>query len=228
MPTLDWLKKEFDYGYDSGNVLSIIPNLTRYKEEKLIGGSYRKVFRQAILPYLKSDSSVLELGPGKGSWSRAILAYIPQGELHTIDFQDVTKWLKPEQYQGRLVCHQIQSNNDYSCIKNDHFDLIWSMGVLCHNNAGDIKDILTSLKDKLKINGIAVHGYGDWDKLEKYGWEKGGIPLEFKQKTDDQIWWPRNNQLTMSSLAQDVGYKVITTDLGLVKRDSIIVLQKVR
>jgi len=34
MPKLDWIKKEFDYGYDSGDVLSIIPNAIRRKEEK--------------------------------------------------------------------------------------------------------------------------------------------------------------------------------------------------
>ncbi len=64
MPTLKWLKEEFSYGYYSGNVLSLIPGLTRLKEERLIGGSYRTVFKKAIHPYLKTNSVVLELGPG--------------------------------------------------------------------------------------------------------------------------------------------------------------------
>ena len=73
MPTIDWLKQEFGYGYDSGNVTSFFANRVRRNEEKRIGGSYRRVFKEAIRPFVKSDSNVLELGPGKGSWSRSIM-----------------------------------------------------------------------------------------------------------------------------------------------------------
>jgi ubiquinone/menaquinone biosynthesis C-methylase UbiE len=96
MPTLSWLQQEFSYGYDSGNVLSLISGRIRRSEERRSGGSYRRVFKKALQPYLLPTAKVLELGPGKGSWSRAILRHIPEGELHTVDFQDVTEWLKPD------------------------------------------------------------------------------------------------------------------------------------
>src|SRR4051812_17049878 len=70
MPTIDFLRTRFAYGYDSGNVLSIIPNFKSLIEELRIGGSYRRVFIQAVLPYLRPHARVLELGPGRGSWSR--------------------------------------------------------------------------------------------------------------------------------------------------------------
>lgn len=168
MPTLNWLKKEFQYGYDSGNVLSIIPDAIRRREEKLIGGSYRRVFRNAILPYIYSGSKILEIGPGKGTWSRAILKYIPNGELHVVDFQDVEKWLKPEKHKGTLFCHKIEDNSYYSTFKDNYFDFCWSFGVLCHNNLDHIEEILQYTLPKMKIGGIAVHQYADWDKLEKY------------------------------------------------------------
>ncbi|MFX0201329.1 MAG: methyltransferase domain-containing protein [Candidatus Hodarchaeota archaeon] len=225
MPTLDWLKKEFEYGYDSGDVLSIAPDTTRAKEEKLIGGSYREVFFEAVLHYLKPASKVLELGPGRGAWTRAILEYLPQGELHTVDFQDVTKWLCPEKHKGRLVCHQVD-NNSFACLENNYFDFFWSFGVLCHCNAEHISEILDNALPKMKPGGVAVHQYGDWNKLERFGWEKGGIPLSFKGRSDDDIWWPRNNQVTMSAIATATGWTVVTADLGLVKRDSIIVIKR--
>lgn len=226
MPRLNWLKKEFGYGYDSGNVLSIIPNARRRREEKLIGGSYKTVFRKAILPYINSSSKILEIGPGKGSWSIAILKYISEGELHVVDFQDVEKWLKPEKHRGIIFCHKIEDNSYYSTFKDNYFDFCWSFGVLCHNNLDNIEEILQNTLPKMKIGGIAVHQYADWDKLEKYGWEKGGISEEFKEKEDDEIWWPRNTQKQMYSLASNLGWRVICSDLELVKRDSIIVLQR--
>lgn len=224
MPTLNWLKNEFNYGYDSGDVLSIIPNIKRFKEERAIGGSYRRVFFEAVLPYIKPDSVVLELGPGRGSWSRALLKYLPHGKLHTIDFQDVEKWLEPKIYNGRLVCHKVEDNS-LSCLEDNYFDFFWSFGVLCHNNAEDLKQILQNSLPKMKPGGIAVHQYGDWNKLDKYGWEKGRIPIEFRDQSDENIWWPRNTQKTMSALAIQAGWGVTCADLGLVKRDSIMVMK---
>jgi hypothetical protein len=223
MPTLDWLRSEFSYGYDSGNVLSWIPGRVRFKEERAIGGSYRKVFLQALAPYLRPDSRVLELGPGRGSWSRAILRYIPCGELQTVDFQDVTQWLHPERYGGRLICHRV-SDNSFNCLRDDYFDFFWSFGVLCHNEVKGIQQLLLNVRRKLKANAHAVHQYGDWEKLERYGWSKGKVPVEFKAKPDRDIWWPRNNSTIMSNAAREAGWRVETADLGLLRRDSIIVL----
>jgi len=225
MPNLEWLKNEFNYGYDSGDVLSIFPNSTRRKEEKRIGGSYRKVFKKAILPYIKSNSNVLELGPGRGSWTRAILKYLRNGTLHTVDFQDVKPWLKPERYSGRLICHQVQDNS-YSTLQDDFFDFFWSMGVLCHNNLDHIKEILSNTLSKMRSGAYSVHQYSDWEKLDEYGWEKGAIPLKFKTLSDEEIWWPRNSKSQMSHVAEQAGWKVINVDLDLVRRDSMILLQK--
>lgn len=225
MPTIDWLKKEFHYGYDSGNILSLFPNAVRKKEEKAVGGSYRTIFKKAILPYIKEDSKILELGPGKGAWARGILKYIPKGELTTIDFQDVEKWLHPEKYNGRLKCVKVNSNQ-YNELPDNYFDFFWSFGVLCHNNQESIAEILKNSFQKMKPNAYAIHEHGDWEKLENYGWEKGEIPVEFKTKPDNEIWWPRNNQKNMAKLAKDAGWKVVTSDLNIIKRDSIIVLQK--
>jgi hypothetical protein len=225
MPTLGWLKKEFVYGYDSGNVSSIFPNRVRRKEEERVGGSYRKVYVKGILPYLDVSAKVFELGPGRGSWSKAILDHITKGELHTVDFQDVTKWISPQKYGGRLICHQV-GDNSFQSLPDGHFDFFWSFGVLCHCNVEHISDILGKALPKMKSGGVAVHQYADWEKLERFGWEKGGIPSSFKSLPDNDIWWPRNNQEIMSSISLRSGWRVINSDLGLLKRDSMIVLKR--
>lgn len=123
MPTLDWLRAEFHYGYDSGDVLSWIPGRRRWGEERKCGGSYRRVFTRVVRPRLFADSKVLELGPGRGSWSRAILRHIPNGELHTVDFQDVSPWLHPDLSAGRLVCHRVQDNT-FAGLPDRYFDFL--------------------------------------------------------------------------------------------------------
>jgi SAM-dependent methyltransferase len=224
MPTLSWLQQEFSYGYDSGNILSLISGRTRRSEERRSGGSYRRVFTKALQPYLFAQAKVLELGPGKGSWTRAILQHIPEGELHTVDFQDVRPWLKPEDHAGRLICHRVLDNN-FEELSDGCFDVFWSFGVLCHNEASSILQILTNARRKMKPGAVAIHQYGNWEKLEAFGWNRGGVPPDFKSKHDEEIWWPRNDQRVMSRLATEAGWEVLSADLDLLQRDSLILLR---
>ena len=224
MPTLSWLQQEFSYGYDSGDILSLISGRVRRSEERRSGGSYRRVFTKALQPYLFPDAKVLELGPGKGSWTRAILRHIPQGELHTVDFQDVRPWLKPEDHAGRLICHRALDNT-FEGLSDGFFDVFWSFGVLCHNEASSILQILTNARRKMKSGAVAIHQYGNWEKLETFGWNRGGVPLEFKSKHDEEIWWPRNDQRVMTRLATEAGWEILSADLDLLQRDSLILLR---
>lgn len=226
MPTINWLKSEFGYGYDSGNVTSLIPGKVRRSEEKRIGGSYRKVYNEAIRPFVKPNSNVLELGPGKGSWSRSIVDIVSGGSLTTVDFQDVTPWLKPENYEGRMQCNQV-FDNTFSCIEDESKDFFWSMGVLCHNNQTHIREILTNSLSKVKRGGYSCHQFADWKKLAAYGWKKGGVPEEFQNLPDDEIWWPRNDTESMAKIASEAGWHVKIADLGILKRDGLMLLQRV-
>ena len=227
MPALDWLRNRFRFGYSSGNILVPIPGPIRLVEEAKIAGSYREVFRKAVLPYLAQDSRVLELGPERGSWTRAILKHRPRAQVTVVDFQDVAKWLKPERYDGRLICLRV-SDNSFSTVEDGSFDFMFSFGVLCHNDAEHIREILRNSLPKMKREGIAAHQYGDWNKLAAYGWRRGGIPARFQQQADDEIWWPRNTRERMSAMATETGWTILCPDLDLVRRDGIIVLQRRR
>jgi hypothetical protein len=151
---------------------------------------------------------------------------IPKGSLTTVDYQDVTEWLKPENYDGRMQCNQV-FDNTFSCIDDDSKGFFWSMGVLCHNNQTHIREILTHSLAKVKRGGYACHQFADWKKLEAYGWKKGGVPSDFQHQADDDIWWPRNDTESMAQMATDVGWHVKVADLGLLKRDGLMLLQRV-
>jgi hypothetical protein len=62
--------------------------------------------------------------------------------------------------------------------------------------------------------------------VQQYGWDRGGIPKEFAQKADDEMWWPRNTKKDMAEICRAAGWEVITPDLNLVQRDSIIALRR--
>jgi hypothetical protein len=111
-------------------------------------------------------------------------------------------------------------------VPDGYFDFFWSFGVLCHNNLDVISEILRNALPKMKPGAHATHQYADWQKLDAFGWERGKVPIEFKNKPDEEIWWPRNTRASMTRAASQAGWNVVTEDLDLVARDSIIVLTK--
>lgn len=224
MPTIEWLKQEFSYGYRSGDVLAPVPDEHRRSEEARCGANYRYIFLEAVLPRIPSAATILELGPGAGSWSRAFLGAIPDCRLVTVDFQDVTEWLQPEEWKGRLVCNKVEDAS-FSVVADGSIDVFFSFGVLCHNNTSNILAILRNALAKMKPGGIAIHQHGDWKKLESFGWDAGGVPTTFRDLPDESIWWPRNDGETMTRLAREAGWEVLQTDLGLIQRDGLILLR---
>jgi SAM-dependent methyltransferase len=224
MPSLEWLKTAFDYGFDSGDVMSRIPNRRRRYQERKCGGSYRRIFTEAIAPRLRRDSRVLELGPGAGSWTRPILDRVPEGEVWATDYVDLVETLRPRDHNGHLTFLQVDDNS-FDGVPNHYFDLFFSFGVLCHNPGDAITEILTNALPKMKPGGVAIHQHGDWEKLERYGWATGGVPTEFKDRPDGEIWWPRNTAARMAAIARQSGWIVDVEDLGLMKRDGLIALR---
>jgi len=226
MPTYEALQQLFPNGYNSGDVLSRIASPRRLIEEIRCGANYRQVFLDGVEPYLQVDSKVMELGPGNGSWTRPLLQRVPQGELHAVDFHDVSAWIKPRDGSGELTCYQV-TDNSFTQLPNSYFDFFFSFGVLCHNNAEHRGEILANSLSKMKPGGIAWHMIGDWKKLDTLDWGlRWGVPVKFKLMRDDEIWWPRNDAESFCAAAEAAGWEIVARDLNLIKRDSICVLRR--
>ena len=226
MPTYEALKKLFPNGYNSGDVLATSPSPRRLIEEIRCGANYREVFLKGVEGYLRPDFKVMELGPGNGSWSRPVLQRIYDGELHAVDMHDVSKWIKPKPGSGKLVCYQV-SDNSFSQLPDSYFDFFFSFGVLCHNNAEHRSEILANSLKKMKPGALAWHMIGDWKKLEALNWAiRYGVSSKFKDMSDDEIWWPRNDADSFCAAAEAAGWEVVEKDLNLIKRDSICVLRR--
>lgn len=226
MLTLDSSRHEFAFARDGINVASFIPNRIRRNEERRIGGSYRQVFNEAVRPFVRTDSNLLELGPGHGMWTRPMMDLIPKGSLRAVDTEDTAEWLRPSRYQSRLSCHTFKDGS-LSCVENDSIDFCWSMGMICHLNSQQICRLLSQLLPKLKIGGYACLHFADWIKLDQFGWNRGGIPTEFQNLPDQKIWWPRNCTEHMARIATESGWHVRVADMDLLKRDGLIVLQRI-
>jgi SAM-dependent methyltransferase len=222
MAGLNWLKTAFESGYDSGDILDPVPSSTRLRQEVLIGGSYAECFRKAVLPFIRPDSVVLELGPGRGSWTRALLQHVPQGRVEAIDFADVSPHLQAELATGRLRLHRADDLS-LSCVADGSFDFFWSFGVLCHHTIEQIGAVLRAALPKMKPGAVSVHEYGDWNKF--FGSGRMVHFPEFAGTPDAEHWWPSNTARAMAAAAAAAGWTVLWDDLDLFERDGLIVLK---
>jgi hypothetical protein len=64
---------------------------------------------------------------------------------------------------------------------------------------------------KSEIGGRALHQYADWEKLDVYGC-RPMYRSPFRDKPDDEIWWPRNTRQRMGAVAARAGWIVISPD----------------
>jgi cyclopropane fatty-acyl-phospholipid synthase-like methyltransferase len=222
MASEEWLKSAFSDGYWSGDILDPVPSSTRVHQEILIGGSYRDAFNRALFPFLRPDARVLELGPGRGSWTRAILEYVTEGVVHAVDFQDVRQWLRPEEYGGRLICHKVDGFL-LDCVPDEFFDVCWSFGVLCHHTVEQIGEVLTTTRRKMRTGGVAIHQYAELNKFYSSG-RVAAMP-ELGNADPATSWWPANSCDAMMAISEAAGWRVVEGDMDVFARDGMILLK---
>ena len=167
-----WSKEAFAGGYSSGTVVGPLRDgdpetEVRLFEDKRIGGSLAEFFEGGVKPYLRPDFRVLEFGPGKGSWTRALFSEVNKGEIHTVDLQDIRPWVQDliNAFPERFFIHQVPlGESAYDFLEEGYFDFFFSFGVFCHMDLDALEKFLTRVKSKLKKETVCVAEYSDWEK----------------------------------------------------------------
>jgi hypothetical protein len=171
-----WSKEAFADGYSSGTVVGPLQEgeaetELRLFEDKRIGGSLSEFFEAGVNPYLKADSRVLEFGPGRGSWTRALFSKVARGEIHTVDLQDIRPWVPDliDRFPDRFYIHQVPiGESGYHFLQDGYFDVLFSFGVFCHMDLDALETFLVNIKPKLKKGAVCIAEYSDWEKGVPY------------------------------------------------------------
>ena len=227
MASIKKLGELFSHGYDSGDITKGLSDPLIAQELKDSGGDYARIFKDLILPSINRAANILEIGPGKGSWTHAALSNTQESHVHAVDILELKDILfdRCAAFRNRLNFHRIV-NFDYSCFPDDFFDFAFSMGVFVHMDLKDMYSVLNGIRPKMKSSAKIVIHYSNWDKLDQYGWEKGRVPVRFKTNpTNYDTWWTRNNYEIMSAVVNASGWCIETMDTGHMKRDSICILR---
>ena len=101
-----------------------------------------------IKPYVTPVSVVLEIGPGRGAWTRTLLKAREVWCLDALSAEHNQFW----EYVGPAPHVRYHQVTDFSCsgLPNDHFDYVFSFGTLCHIPFSGITEYVRNLWPKLR------------------------------------------------------------------------------
>ncbi len=120
-----------------------------------------------IKPHVSGESVVLEIGPGRGAWTRAILSREPR-EVWCLDAVAADKtgfW----QHVGRRPNVHYHQVADYtgSVLPDDHFTYFFTMGCFCHVPNQGVEAYLRHLYPKFRPGARGFMMVGEFDKYNR-------------------------------------------------------------
>jgi len=208
------------------------------------------IYLRCIKPYINSETVALEIGPGRGAWTKAMLESKEvwvldalsaeyNGFFEYLNHPKNVKYLQVEDFE----CRQLPEN---------YFNYMFSFGCLCHVSFEGITEYATNIFDKLQAGSncfwmIAdVQKYNDFIKnSEAFNiWSglspkrKHLLPLKYLFRTfsktmqplslksgdfgDNQGHWYDAGAGRTCEMLEKIGYKIIESDVGLFPRDPMI------
>jgi phospholipid N-methyltransferase len=116
-----------------------------------------------IKPYVHSDTRVLEIGPGRGAWTRTMLNAQEIVCCDALSAEHNKFW----EYVGRApnVTYNQVSDFTLSFLPDDHFTYFFSFGVFCHISPQGTNEYFKSIFKKLASGSHGFVMVADRDKL---------------------------------------------------------------
>lgn len=183
-----------------------------------------------IKPFINKDTVALEIGPGRGTWTKCML---PAKEIVVMDAlsPEHNKFFEYLNNPTNVTYHQVE-NFDCDFLKEDYFDYMFSFGCLCHVSFNGISEYAKNILPKLKKGAHCFWMIADYKKtnhvaenIEKYSVIRTLDPKFHPPDENDEPragrWFEYGIEKTCDML-QNLGYKIHDPDVGTCLRDPII------
>jgi len=165
--------------------------------------------------------TVLEIGPGRGPWTQAIL-------------QDGAKFvyaldaLSPEhnafyEYIGEASRERVKYSvvEDFSCreVPDGSIDFVFSFGCFCHLSRASVLQYMSSIYHKMKSGADGFIMISDYDKRDKV---LGVVSNKEEDLTPSPGRWYHLGTDWFVSTIESLGFEVLDRDIGCNLRDPVV------
>lgn len=203
-----------------------------YKDKKI--NPLHICYLECIKPYINSTTMVLEIGPGQGSWTKSILSLNPKNIicLDALSAKHNYFWFHVG-HQTSITYFQI---TDFLLreLPDNSIDYVFSFGTFCHISPLMCYEYFKNLFPKMRKNAQAFIMYADFDKKNRFA-RTYKLSKHLAQKIDEiafftyqnktgnftPIWYHLGIKRAQEMLEQ-IGYKVICSDMDINERDPIM------
>ena len=202
-----------------------------------------------LKPHVTSETNVLEIGPGRGAWTKAILALGPK-MVWALDAasDEHTGFSAYVGSSSHVQYHQVKDESLRE-VPDRKIDLFFSFGVFCHLPEQVVGSYLVSLYDKM---APGAHGYflvADFEqrsaaarnasaldrlfslrRFSAHRFTHRVVTKVFRNKFDQSLRhtagveprWYDIGKVRAGELAQFAGFEVSEIDVGTCPRDPIL------
>lgn len=218
--------------------------------------SLHATYLRCIRPYINTSTVSLEIGPGRGAWTKSLL---PSKEVYALDAlpEEYNKFFEYLGYPKNVKYFQVK---DFNCemLSKNYFDYMFSFGCLCHTSFTGIREYALNIYPKLKSGSNCFWMVADYEKFNrsisnlndlsiwtnmilpksrmrsplkwffKYHMKKNKPPVQLMDQNDQPKAgrWYHAGVDRTCSMLQEVGYIIIDPDVGTCLRDPIIHFMK--
>ena len=157
-----------------------------------------------VIPYVKSDQTAVEIGPGGGRWTQYLLGF---QRLYVVDYyEELLSELRRNfgRYSNVVFVHN--AGTDFPGIPQGEIDFVFSFGTFVHLDAPIVEAYLHNVKAILKHGGNAVIHYADQTKV----------------MAQENPGFSQNNPDMMRRMVRGAGFKVLEEDLTTMWHSSLI------
>ena len=207
-----------------------------------------------IKPYVKPETVALEIGPGRGGWTKTLLAAKEVWALDALS-AEYNRFYEYLNHPKNVKYVQVE---DFSCrdLPENYFDYMFSFGCLCHVSFEGTTEYAKNLFDKLKSGAECFWLVADQEKYQKfiaspsvYNIREQSAPrgkkyafLRLVQKffpdasekhfgeydpfqAGEGRWYHAGKTRTAEMLTS-FGYEILDEDVGTIPRDVIVHFRK--
>ncbi len=245
--------KAWQNGYFEGDPLKPLSHST-YGQFGFMSVLHATYLR-CIKPYIRSNTIALEIGPGRGGWTKCML---DAQEIWVLDAMSA-EFNKFYEYVGRREGVHYIEVEDFSCkgLPIEHFDYMFSFGCLCHISFDGISEYAKNLYDKLKPGAQCFWMIADFDKYNEvmknymrysiverhmpnptnhaqlyrdlrkfYGENKPKLRAPNDGHSPAPGTWYHAGVSRTCEMLRQAGYEIVDEDVGTCLRDPIICFEK--
>jgi len=188
----------------------------------------RAVYGACLAPYV-NGATVLEIGPGRGGWTKKILAGEP-AKVYCLDVVSAEHncfW----EYVGLQAAERVEYHTvtDFSCsaLPDNSINYVFSFGVFCHISYSGISEYLKNLRPKLAPGANCFIMFADADKYRGLCGNNGFV-CEMDGRayasydgdpSPGRWYWVGTERFC--DLLRSLGYEVVAPDVNVYPRDPI-------